>query len=182
MTDEPIARVLPKPPVNKLLEFNRAQLAADASGLREELELLALGRAFQLLRDGSPLTQELVGIIQALNGNLRPSQGKGRVHVEGHVVDSTVNELIVHTVTPGKTLWMTSMNFSMEGASSILAVHDGPESHDLHKFGFRTPSPANSFVNVTGSFPEPKPFYTDVRMHIHTGTPSYTFDFTGYEE
>lgn len=119
---------------------------------------------------------------------LRPSQGTGRTYVTGFG-DALSGSTTIYTVTSGKKLYVTSMNISGFNTSTTnplrLRIQDGgttviPISAPTAGLGATLASVPLSLAGDV--FPEPKQFSTNVNVTVVTGTVTYSFDFTGYEE
>lgn len=119
---------------------------------------------------------------------LRPSQGYGRVYKQGFG-DTLTGNTTIYTVTSGKTLYVQSMNISGYNTSTTnaarLRVQDGgvtviPISGPAAGVGAAT---ASTVMSLAGEvFLEPKQFTTSINLNAVSGTLTFSFDFTGYEE
>src|SRR5258708_30348450 len=119
---------------------------------------------------------------------LRPSQWLGTTYKAG-LLDNLTTNATAYTVTTGKTLYVTSLNISGYNGSTTNAgdidIQDGSVNRiplsiptaGVGALASQIPVSALQFI-----FQEPKQFSTNINVNIKTGTITYSFDFTGYEE
>lgn len=117
----------------------------------------------------------------------RPSEVRNRVRVEKQIFRSvlTPSNTLVHTVTAGKTFYLTSFVMSSINEANAIGefrLRDG----NTDKLGFVTgekitgaaaPSTAQS-----PNLPEPIPFTTAVNLYEISGDMQVSFYIVGYEE
>jgi len=118
----------------------------------------------------------------------RPSQGTGRVYKEGTAANLAVTNTL-YTVTVGKTLYITSIEFSGYNTSAVAAGNIQIRDSATIKVPMSFPTAGVGAVasiiqsNVSSlSFPEPIQFSTNFNVTIVTGTITYSCSFRGYEE
>lgn len=115
----------------------------------------------------------------------RPSQKTGRTY-QNIVGDALTVNTTLHTVTAGKTLYVTSLFLEMRNADVVnpgrVRIRDGTTtrfalSASAAVAGQITP---RTFAQMT--FPEPVRFTTDLNLEVVAGTISANVVATGYEE
>ncbi len=116
----------------------------------------------------------------------RPSQGSGRTHVTATLDLATADDT-VHTVTAGKTLYVTSMEVSFRNLSNVAASAlrirdgDGGTLKGAWELSSGVTGATTPHFELGLSFAEPKQFTDAVFADVSGGTPSYSITVVGYE-
>lgn len=119
---------------------------------------------------------------------LRPSQGFGRTYKQGFG-DNLTGSTTIYTVTAGKTLYVTSMNISGYNTSTTNAARLRIQDAGITIIPVSGPpagvgaAAASTVMSLAGEvFLEPKQFTNTMNITVVSGTLTFSFDFTGYEE
>jgi len=126
-----------------------------------------------------------LGALYSITPN-RPSQKDGRTHVSANI-GATASGAILHTVTPGKTLYVTSMMISGFNDDQTnygwIKIQDGDTLRRSVLITVRAVGQNPQQVDgVEQVFQEPLRFTTSYKIVLASGTVTYAASVVGYEE